>query len=232
MSIVNIESLIDPAIWYVVFLISITIHEAAHAWSAYKLGDDTAYNAGQVTLNPWPHIKREPFGTVVVPFLTYSMSGWMLGWASAPYSRGWGWEHPKRAAIMSFAGPLGNLLLVIISAALIHLGMNYNYLHQPDSVNFMSITAANNPGYWVWIAKLLSIMFSLNLILFVFNLIPIPPLDGSSILPLILPDSLGRKYLELINKRMFSFLGIFIAWKLMDLIYSKVFFVALGLLYP
>src|SRR6185436_3856232 len=77
-------------LWYFVFLYSTVCHEAAHAWAALKLGDDTAYQGGQVSLDPVPHIRREPWGMVIVPLITFywnAMAGvtWMMGWASAPY---------------------------------------------------------------------------------------------------------------------------------------------------
>ncbi|HEU4904854.1 MAG TPA: hypothetical protein VFT19_01910, partial [Solirubrobacterales bacterium] len=72
-------------IWYVVFLLALTLHEAGHALAAWLGGDETAYQGGQVTLNPMPHIRREPFGTVVIPIITFFFSGWMMGWASTPY---------------------------------------------------------------------------------------------------------------------------------------------------
>lgn len=71
--------------WFVVFLFSTTLHEAGHAFAAYRLGDSTAYEGGQVTLNPWPHIRREPVGMILVPLITFATRGWMIGWASAPY---------------------------------------------------------------------------------------------------------------------------------------------------
>jgi len=74
----------DGLMWYAVFLFSTVCHEAAHAWSASKLGDDTAKQGGQVSLNPVPHIRREPFGMVLVPLLSWFMGGWLIGWASAP----------------------------------------------------------------------------------------------------------------------------------------------------
>ena len=73
--------------WYVVFVFSVTCHEAAHAFAAMKLGDKTAYHGGQVTLDPTPHVRRSPFGMVVVPILSFLLGGWMIGWASAPYDR-------------------------------------------------------------------------------------------------------------------------------------------------
>jgi hypothetical protein len=72
-------NLADGIIWYAVFLFSTVFHEAAHALTAYKMGDSTAHSKGQVSLNPIPHIKREPFGTVIVPILSFAAGGWMIG---------------------------------------------------------------------------------------------------------------------------------------------------------
>lgn len=79
------DFLINGLVWYIVFLLSTTCHEAAHAWAAKLGGDLTAFHGGQVSLDPVPHIRREPFGMVVFPILSYVMGGWMMGWASAPY---------------------------------------------------------------------------------------------------------------------------------------------------
>ena len=85
--------------WFVVFLFSTTLHEAGHAWAAYKLGDRTAYEGGQVSLNPLPHIQREPVGMILVPLFTFVSMHWMMGWASAPYDPVWAHRYPKRAAV-------------------------------------------------------------------------------------------------------------------------------------
>src|SRR5437763_13725039 len=85
----NTEFLLAGVMWYVVFLLSTTCHEAAHAWAASLGGDLTAFHGGQVSLDPLPHIRREPFGMVVFPILTYIASQWMMGWASAPYDPYW-----------------------------------------------------------------------------------------------------------------------------------------------
>ena len=100
--------------WYAVLVFSLTFHEAAHAWAAQRGGDPTAYLGGQVTLDPRPHMRREPFGTVLVPLLSFSMSGFMIGWASTPFDPRWALEHPRRAAWMSLAGPAANFGLVRI----------------------------------------------------------------------------------------------------------------------
>ncbi|HEX7241363.1 MAG TPA: hypothetical protein VF263_13895, partial [Longimicrobiaceae bacterium] len=85
--------------YYIVFLFSTTLHEAAHAWAAYRGGDPTAYHGGQVSLDPRPHIRREPVGMVLLPVVSVLLSGWPFGFASAPYDPNWAVRHPKRAAL-------------------------------------------------------------------------------------------------------------------------------------
>ena len=178
--------------WFVVFLFSTTLHEAGHAFAAYRLGDSTAYEGGQVTLNPWPHIRREPVGMILVPLLTFATRGWMMGWASAPYDPSWAHRYPRRAAVMALAGPAGNLILVLIAGLLIRLGMAGGVFHAPETIQFTEMTAASVP----WADSLvvpLSVLFSLNLILFLFNLLPLPPLDGSAVLPMFMSDDIARR---------------------------------------
>src|SRR5258708_2448900 len=102
------EMLAVGVIRYVVFLFSTTCHEASHGLAAKAGGDLTAFEGGQVTLNPVPHIRREPFGMVVVPLLGLFLGGMMMGWASAPYDPAWQRQYPRRAAWMSLAGPAAN----------------------------------------------------------------------------------------------------------------------------
>jgi hypothetical protein len=132
-------------LWYAAFLLSLTCHEAAHAWAARRGGDDTAYLAGQVTLNPVPHVIREPFGTVLVPLLTYFTNGWMMGWASAPYDPRWEARHPRRAAAMSAAGPAANLLLALLAFAVLKADF------RPASGRCRPI--ASSPTRWSWLRK-------------------------------------------------------------------------------
>jgi Zn-dependent protease len=156
--------------WFVVFLFSTTLHEAAHAFIALRLGDPTAYHGGQVTLNPVPHVRREPFGMVVVPVLSFFMGGWMFGWASAPYDPRWALRHPRRAAWMALGGPAANLLLVIVAGLLIRTGMRIGYFYAPQVVRFSEVTAPTELPGAAGLATLLSVLFTLNLVLFVFNL--------------------------------------------------------------
>src|SRR5438105_6791464 len=99
----NAELLGLGVMWYVVFLFSTTCHEASHAFAAKLGGDLTAFHGGQVTLNPVPHMRREPFGMLLVPILSYLLGGWMIGWARAPYDPFCQARHPRRAAWMSWA---------------------------------------------------------------------------------------------------------------------------------
>ena len=92
------EFLVQGLIWYIAFLFSTTCHEASHALAAKMGGDLTAFHGGQVTLNPVPHMRREPFGMLLVPLLSYVLGGWMIGWASAPYDPFWQARYPRRAS--------------------------------------------------------------------------------------------------------------------------------------
>ena len=219
-------------VWYAAFLFSLTVHEAAHALAALKLGDETAYLGGQVTLNPLPHMQREPFGTVLVPLLSYALAGWVMGWASAPYDPFWADRHPRRAAWMALAGPLSNLAIVVLCGVAIRLAMLGGVLEAPDSASFVHITAAAAPGVWESVATLLSILFSLNVLLFAFNLLPLPPLDGAGVLPLVLKEEWAREYQEFMRQPGFGLLGLIVAWNVFGRIFSPLHLLALNLLYP
>lgn len=232
------ETVALGVIWYAVFLFSTTLHESAHAWTALKLGDPTAYHGGQVTLNPLPHITREPLGTVVVPLLSYLFSasrgaGWMMGWASAPYDPLWAARHPKRVAWMSLAGPASNLVLVLVAGLAIRAGVALDVFAAPEKVTFShTVDAIATGGAVSGLATLLSILFTLNLVLFAFNLLPLPPLDGSGALPLLLPESMVERYLEFMRQPALSMVGLLIAWQLFAPIFDPLHTLALNLLYP
>ena len=225
------ETLALGLVWYAVFLFSITVHEAAHAWAALKLGDKTAYFGGQVTLDPIPHMQREPFGTILMPLISYALAGWMMGWASAPYDPLWADRHPRRAAWMALAGPASNLLVTIGAAIAIRVGLAQGMFEIPDSITFAKLITAGGSGGMESVAALLSILFSLNLLLFLFNLLPLPPLDGSGALPLILPVEMARRYQAFMRDPMWSLLGLVIAWNFFGEIFQPVYSLALMFLY-
>ncbi len=225
------DQLVLGVIWYVVLLFSLTLHEAGHAWAAAKGGDPTAYAGGQVSLDPMPHVRREPFGMVLVPLLSFALSGWMIGWASTPYDPRWAWAHPRRAAWMSLAGPAANLALVVAASVAIRFGMEAGWF-APGRTNFTELVLATAPGVWETVATFLSILFTLNLLLLVFNLIPVPPLDGSGAVALALSEDGARRLQKLFSSPQLSLVGILIAWWIIPRVFWPVHELALKLLYP
>src|SRR4030042_3345913 len=165
-----------------------------------KLGDKTAFHSGLVSLHPFAHMMREPIGMIALPIVSYFYNGWMIGWASTPYDPFWAGRYPKREILMAMAGPLANLILVIIAAVIIRLGLAMGYFYPPESITFSNVTAAVNEGWANSIGVMISILFTLNLVLFVFNLLPIPPLDGSSLVPLVLDSANADKYKAFISQ--------------------------------
>lgn len=222
-------------LWYVAFLLSTTLHEAAHAWAAMKGGDMTAYMVGQVSLDPSPHIRREPFGMVVLPLISLLLNGWPFGFASAPYDPCWAERHPRRASLMALAGPSANLLLVLFSAFAIWIGIFLlEVFAPPDRImayEYSRIVVATGNGFWEAAAMLLSIMFVLNLILFVLNLIPFPPLDGSSVLGLFLSERRAQRWRDLTRQPGVSVMGLLIAYYLFAPVFTVVYRLALLALY-
>jgi Zn-dependent protease len=197
-----------------------------------KLGDPTAYLHGQVTLDPVPHVKREPFGMVVIPILSYLLAGWMIGWASAPYDPYWARRYPRKAALMSLAGPAANLILVLAAALIIRGGMLLGFFYAPPSIDFTTVTAAVKPGFANAVAVVVSILFSLNLILLVFNLIPLPPLDGSNVLLYFLSDEAAERYSTIMSQPAYRIIGLVAAWQILGFILRPMRPLALNVLYP
>ncbi len=159
-----------------IFLISVVIHEYAHGWVAYKLGDPTAKNAGRLTLNPLVHI--DPMGTVFLPLMLVAMrSPIVFGWAKPVPINFSLLRNPKQDMLwVSIAGIMANILLAFIFSLLLRTG----------------VFPINSYG-WV----LLNLGILVNLVLAVFNAIPIPPLDGSRVLMSILPRELAYSYMQI-----------------------------------
>src|ERR1700691_506780 len=226
------QFLILGVIWYIVFLFSTTCHEGAHSLAAKLGGDTTAFHGGQVTLNPIPHIRRSPFGLVVVPIISYFLAHWMIGWASAPYDPAWQQRYPRRAAWMALAGPAANFTLVILSALAIRAGISFGYFRMPAFVSFTRITEASGPGIAGFAATFLSIIFLLNLLLGTFNLLPVPPLDGNTGVTVLLPENAARRFLNFTRNQGFGMAGLLLAWVLYDKVFDFIFRYGLAMLYP
>ncbi len=197
-------------IYMVVLLLAISAHEAAHAWMSYKFGDDTAYMLGRVTLNPVAH--TDPIGTLLIPIISFVFGALGGALGSIPLI-GWGkptpvnprkWSNYKWGNVMvSIAGVLANLILLIIGVVLAKVLMTQGFT--PNDFLY----GATNP-----LIIFVSNLMILNLSLFVFNLLPFPPLDGSKILSTFLPTSF---------EPIFSLLEQYGFLILMALIYIGVF---------
>jgi Zn-dependent protease len=176
--------------WIVPILIAITFHEAAHAYAAWKLGDETAFRLGRVTFNPLKHV--DPFGTIILPSVLFLTNApFLFGWAKPVPVAFRNLRHPRRdMPIVAVAGPLINVVLATASAALIHL------------VRLVPEEAAP------WLLQTLYQSILLNLVLAIFNMIPVPPLDGSRIILSLLPGPLARPYAKLERFGFLILLGI------------------------
>jgi Zn-dependent protease len=169
-----------------IILFSLSVHESAHAWMADRLGDSTARMLGRITLNPIPHI--DVLGTIILPLVMALTGGPIFGWAKPVPVVNRNFKNLRRdEALVGAAGPLSNMVLCILATAAMAIMMAV--------MGPAAFSAQLQGGYsapW-WLYQLAF----LNLILAVFNLIPIPPLDGSWILSAILPYNVHRFYEEI-----------------------------------
>ncbi len=228
--------------WYVVFVFSATCHEAGHAWAAMRGGDSTAYEGGQVSLDPLPHIRREPFGMILVPVASFALIGmtsgwenaWMLGWASAPYNASWAQRYPRRHAWMSLAGPAANFLLAGVSFGVLKAMMSAGMVSLPARFAYTQVLEAPAGNYGSTLGAVtfvLSLMLILNLLLGLFNLIPFPPLDGASIAEGFGPEPVKRLFALMREQPMFGLIGLLIAWKLFPFVWGPAVKIVVGLLW-
>ncbi len=202
---------LEPVAWLLVFVVSITAHEAAHAWAAYLGGDATAYLGGQVSLNPLPPMKREPFGMVLIPLLTTFTNGFPIGWASTPYDPRWEERYPRRAAWMAAAGPAANLALALASLVALRIGLETGAFSLPEQLDATHHVVASEDGV-DGLGRFLSMMLVLNTILCLFNLVPVPPLDGASAITLLLPEQAGLRLRQALRQPAIAMAGLFAVW--------------------
>ena len=163
---------------FVVLLFSLSVHESAHAWTALRQGDTTAQGLGRISLNPLVHI--DPIGTVAMPLLMIFTGVPLLGWAKPTPVDPRHFKNLRRGQIIvSGAGPVSNLILALIFTAAL----------------FVAVRMLPGPLQEQPLAKLLIIGIQLNVSLTLFNLVPLPPLDGSHVLEWALPNGLGHRYM-------------------------------------
>lgn len=167
--------------------IGMILHEYMHGRAADALGDHTARNSGRLTLNPIPHI--DPFGTILIPLVLLFVSGgnWLFGYAKPVPVNPFAMKKPKRdMMLIAFAGPLTNITLAFLIASLGTIARLMG-AHVPFTIEGIS-------GGWGYFFEFLYFASYINLVLGMFNLIPIPPLDGSHILSYFLPAQARRRY--------------------------------------
>ncbi len=189
------------AIRILVLVFSVVFHEVAHGWTAWKLGDPTARNAGRVTMNPLPHI--DPIGSVLIPLvLAVTGSPFLYGWAKPVPVRVGMLNDPQRDhAKVAAAGPLSNLLLALVSA--LALGLVALVANSTLSAEAIANQGANSPLFFL--IHLFKTGILLNVVLALFNLVPLPPLDGSWIMSRFLPLRFRWRYE---NLRRFGFFPV------------------------
>ena len=168
------QILVEVSVWVLPVLFAVTFHEAAHGWVAWRLGDDTAYTQGRVSFNPLRHI--DPFGTVLMPAMLLLLSGgrFMFGFAKPVPVNFHRLNNPRRdMAVVAAAGPGINFAMALVAA-------------------FLIVPAAGLPGtLGAWSAQNLANAVWINILLAIFNLLPLPPLDGGRIAVSVLPNSLA-----------------------------------------
>jgi Zn-dependent protease len=183
----------------VVLILAFSVHECAHAWTAWRLGDPTARMLGRVTLNPVKHL--DPLGSIIFPLISLVYGGFLIGWAKPTPVTGRNFKNYRRDDILvTLAGPASNLLSATI--ALILLIVIKHILPAGDTSIATAVAIAEHiPGVATEglpalfpIALFLYFVIFINLLLFVFNLIPLPPLDGSHILRHFLPYRAAQLY--------------------------------------
>ncbi|HKS42233.1 MAG TPA: site-2 protease family protein [Blastocatellia bacterium] len=192
---VNFGNLI---IYLIALIFSLSFHEAAHAWTSEKFGDDTGRLEGRITLNPLPHI--DPIGTLLFPIIGFFSNFPLLGFAKPVNTNPLRWRDKTKANIwVSAAGPISNFILAIVAFIIIKVLVLNQAMMLFGGDEFSIVIPAvsgDQSTYLEPLAKLISIMLILNVSLGVFNFIPIPPLDGSHVLESVLPYEQAQAFAQ------------------------------------
>ena len=237
----NLDSLFtvpigDLILYFVAFILSLSVHEAAHAVTSYWFGDDTARLQGRISLNPMAHI--DPIGTLAIPLLGFLTVAQglppLIGWAKPVDVNPNRWTNRDLANItVSAAGPISNLILAVICfiplKVMLLQGTVVPSFMQGGRFN-MVMPLTEQSGWLIPICTFLSVMLLLNVSLAVFNLIPIPPLDGSHVLETFLPESFRPLYEQIKPYSFFILIGLL--WLgVMSYIFTPVMLAVIKTLY-
>jgi Zn-dependent protease len=206
-------------LFMVALIFSLSVHESAHAWMSNRFGDDLARLQGRISLNPIAHV--DPIGTLLFPALAFFTHAPLIGWAKPTPVNPLRWRNKRVANFwVSAAGVISNFIIAIVAGIIIRvLGVVGVIIVTPDGIGLHQPDSLIAEGA----LKLLLTFFTLNVALGIFNLIPIPPLDGSKILQSILPSSFDSAF-EALER--FGFLLLIVA------MFTGVFRVVFGVLMP
>jgi Zn-dependent protease len=183
------QFLFDASVWVIPVIMAITFHEAAHGYAAWKLGDDTAKSLGRVTFNPLRHV--DPIGTVILPAVMYFTTSFLFGWAKPVPVNFNRLRNPRYGMVLvALAGPAVNIVLAFFSAWALRW------------IDFLPDTAL------LWVQDSLVIAVKINVILAVFNMIPLPPLDGGRVAVGLLPQRLALPIARLEPYGLFILMGV------------------------
>ena len=202
---------------YVVLLFSLSFHESAHAWMAWKLGDETALRQGRVSLNPIVHM--DPIGTLLFPLIQIFTSVPLLGWAKpTPYNpANFRRDVSMRTGhiLVAAAGPVSNFILALVFTGVLVVLWRGGFVQSRDS----------------FLLNLTELGIQLNVVLAIFNLVPIPPLDGSKVASYGLRGDLGDKYDRIMGPYGFMILMLLLMTGVLSMVMRPILSIVLSLLY-
>lgn len=216
-------------LWIIPIMLAVILHEVAHGYAALKLGDTTARDMGRLTLNPIPHI--DPVGTIIIPLaLVLLHTGFVFGYARPVPVNFLRLKNPKRGMVLVAAsGPLTNFLLAGAAAIV----LRFVYFMDPDLFTYVVNPSLTDSLGVSMIATALTILFYLlllSVVLALFNLIPIPPLDGGRIVTGLLPDDAARSYSKIEPFGIFIVIGLLVFIKPFSILLSLGIGLVSGLL--